>query len=91
MFNFITGINESKTLVKHISCECKYKFDGRKFNSNHWWNNDKCWCECKSIIYARNIVFRILLHVLAKIVNIYANIIDNSVIMFDELIDVEVK
>ena len=34
VFNVITGINESKTLTKHISCECKYKFDGRKYNSN---------------------------------------------------------
>ena len=30
MFNTITGINESKTLTKHISCECKYGFDGKK-------------------------------------------------------------
>ena len=30
----ITGINESKILTKHISCECKWKFDGRKCNSN---------------------------------------------------------
>ena len=43
----ITGINESKTLTKHISCECKYKFGKRKYNSNQWWNNDKCWCDCK--------------------------------------------
>ena len=26
----ITGTNESKTLTKHISRECKYKFDGTK-------------------------------------------------------------
>ena len=32
MFNIITGINESKTLTKHISCECKCIFDGRKRN-----------------------------------------------------------
>ena len=38
----IAGINESKTLTKHISFECKYKFDGGKYNSNQWWNNDKC-------------------------------------------------
>ena len=37
----ITGINESKTLTKHISCECKCKFDGRKCDPNQWWNNDK--------------------------------------------------
>ena len=38
----ITGINESKTLTKYISYECKYKFDGTKCKSNQWWNNDKC-------------------------------------------------
>ena len=27
----ITGKTESKTLTKHISCECKCKFDGRKW------------------------------------------------------------
>ena len=30
----ITGINESKTLTKHVSCDCKYEFDGRKRNSD---------------------------------------------------------
>ena len=43
----ITGINESKTLTKHISWACKYTFDGMKCNLNHWWNSDKCRCECK--------------------------------------------
>ena len=33
IFNMITGINESKTLPKHISCKCKYKFDGKKCNT----------------------------------------------------------
>ena len=27
IFNIITGINESKTLTKHISCACKCKLD----------------------------------------------------------------
>ena len=38
----ITGINELKTLTKHIPCESKCRFDGRKGNSDQWWNNDKC-------------------------------------------------
>ena len=42
VFNTITGINESKTLTKHISCKCKCKLDQRKCNSNQWWNNNKC-------------------------------------------------
>ena len=47
VINIITVTNESKILIKHISCECKCKFDKRKCNSNQWWNNDKCRCECK--------------------------------------------
>ena len=47
IFTMMTGINEPKTLIKHISCECKYKFDGRKYNSNQCWNNDKRQCEYK--------------------------------------------
>ena len=36
VFNMITGINEWKTLTKHISCECKCKFDKPKCKSNQW-------------------------------------------------------
>ena len=32
----ITGMNESKTLTKHLLCECKCRFDGRKCNSDQW-------------------------------------------------------
>ena len=41
VFNMITGINESKTFTKHISCERKCKFYYRKCNSSQKWNNDK--------------------------------------------------
>ena len=47
VFNMIWGINESKTLTKHISCECKSRFDGRKCNSDQWRNNRKCWYKCE--------------------------------------------
>ena len=30
----ITGINKSKKLTKHVSCECECRFDGKKCNSN---------------------------------------------------------
>ena len=40
VFNMFTGINESKTLKKHISCECKCKFDGTNCNSDQCWNNE---------------------------------------------------
>ena len=35
VFNIITGIN-GKTLTKHISCECKCRFNGKKCNSDQW-------------------------------------------------------
>ena len=46
VFNMIIGINESKTLTKHILCGYKCKLDVRKFNSNWKWNNDNCWSKC---------------------------------------------
>ena len=50
MFNMIIGINESKALTKHTSCEYKCRFFGRKCNSEQWWNNNKCQCECKKLL-----------------------------------------
>ena len=47
VFNMIRGINESKALTKHISCDCKCRFDRRKYNSDQWWNNNKYRCECE--------------------------------------------
>ena len=32
VYNMITGINESKTLIKYRSCECKLKLDGTKYH-----------------------------------------------------------
>ena len=48
VFDIITGINESKTLTKHISCELKCRFGGRKCKSNQIFDNDKSLCECKN-------------------------------------------
>ena len=73
VFNMITGINESKTLTKHIPCKCKFRFDGRKCNSDQKGNNDKRQCKWKvwkNITCAKKIVFEILLHVVEIMVNI---------------------
>ena len=47
VLSMITVINESTTLTKHISCEWKWKFYGRKYNSDQWWTKEKCRRECK--------------------------------------------
>ena len=49
VFNMITRKKELKTLTKHISCECKCKFDGRECNSNRKWNNDTCRYEWRNL------------------------------------------
>ena len=64
----ITGINESKTLAKHISCEYKCRFDGRKCNSDQWWNNVDV--NVKNVMYVKKIMLIILLLVVVKIENI---------------------
>ena len=72
VFNKITGINESNVLAKHISCECKCRFDGKRCNSYHI--NGKITrnvkMSVKNAIYVKKIMFVILLHVIVKIENI---------------------
>ena len=42
------GISQSKTLIKHISCECRWEFDGTQCSSKQKLNKNKCWCDCKN-------------------------------------------
>ena len=70
VFNMITGINEPEPLTKHISCECKCKFDGKnviEINGGVTINFD---VTVKNIIYVKKIMFGILLHLIVKMENI---------------------
>ena len=53
VFNMITGINESKTLTKHISCDCKCRFD--------------VVVSVKNVMYVKKIMYRIMQLVVVKI------------------------
>ena len=70
MFNMITKVNQPKASRKHISCECQCRFDGRKCNSDEWWENDKCQCEFKKRHVCKKIIFGILLHEVFRMENI---------------------
>ena len=48
VFNMLTWKNESKTLIKHISRNCRSKLGVKKCNINQKWNNDNCQSECKN-------------------------------------------
>ena len=65
----ITRIHEAEPLVKHISCDCKCKFNSTTYNSNQKWSKHKCQCECKNIRHAKNILIGILAHVFLRIVS----------------------
>ena len=76
-------------MTKYISCKCKCKFDGRKFNSNQKFNSDKCRCECKKHVYGKGFI--------RNPATCYGNrkylagIIGDLVIMCDDIIDAEAK
>ena len=40
----ITNKNEAKTMTKHISRDCKCKFNSTACNSNQKWNKKTCQC-----------------------------------------------
>ena len=47
-FNMITNKDEAEALVKHLSCNCKCKFNSKTCKSNQKWNYKTFQFECKS-------------------------------------------
>ena len=91
VINMITGKNELKTLTKHISYTCNCKFDGTKCNSNHNWNNNKRWCECKKHNINEKDYMWNPATCSCENGKYLTNIINDSVIMCDEIIEWRVK
>ena len=57
----ITGINELKILTKHISCECKCRFDGKNVIPINGGITINVNMSLKKFIYMKKIMFGILL------------------------------
>ena len=70
LFNIVTGINESKTLTKHISCECKSRFNQKNVIQINCGIMINVKVNVKNVAYVSNIMFGILLHVVVKMENI---------------------
>ena len=85
----ITEINESKILTKHISCQCKYRFDERKYNLDQLWNNDNCRCECKIRHACEKDYVQNPSTCNCENGKYLASIIDDSPIICDEVIDAD--
>lgn len=70
-------MKKKKKLTKHISCDQKYKFVGRKYNLNENWENNvsvdvsvKFQQRIKKAKNIKNIMFGILVHVIVRLLNI---------------------
>ena len=87
----ITRINESKTITKHVSFKCKCRFDGKKFNSNQCWNNDKYRCECEKHHACEKDYIWNLSTCSCKNGKYLGSIMDDSAITCDEIIGTEAK
>ena len=46
VFSIITKTNQTKAMVKHISFDCKCKYNSKACNSNQKWNSKTFQCEC---------------------------------------------
>ena len=70
-FNMIKSKNEAKTMTKHISCDCKFKFNSTTYNWNKLWNNVTCQCDCKNYrTCKKKIIVGILAHVFVRMISI---------------------
>ena len=49
VFNWTSGVNETRFLVQHRSCKSKCKFNESLFNLKRKWNHDEYQCECKEL------------------------------------------
>ena len=87
----ITGINKSKTLTKHISCECKCRFDRKKCNSDQGWNNNKCQGECKKCDVCEEDYIWNPATCSCESGKYLASIMDDSAFICDEVLDTEAK
>ena len=73
VFNVIKRTNESRTFTKHISCDCKWNCDGRKFNQIKTGITINVNVSLKThskILDATKILFGMLIHVHVKLINI---------------------
>ena len=83
--------NEYSRELHYYPLAVKCKTDGRKCNSNHKWNNNKCRCECKKHhIFAKDYIWNPAT-CCCKNVKYLAGIIDGSVITCDEIIEAKNK
>ena len=87
----ITKINEVKTIVKNISCNCKCKFHSTTCYSNQKWNNDKCQCQCKKYYTCKRDYSWNLSICIYQNSRYLKSIVDNSIIICNKITNITDK
>ena len=72
----ITNIDEAKIMTKHISCDCKCKFNRTTCNSNQKWNNKTCHCD----VSTKKIIVGILAHGFVRTANVTSTASKNVIV-----------
>ena len=49
IFDLMSGVNETRFVVQHESCECIWGLNESACNSKQKWNHNECRCECKEL------------------------------------------
>ena len=49
VFKIMSGVNETRFLVQHESCECKCRLNEKVCYLKEKWNHNECRCECKEL------------------------------------------
>ena len=60
---------------------------GTKWKSNHWWNNNKCWCACKKQYICERDYLWNTATCNCEYGKYLPNIVDDSAIICDEIIE----
>ena len=80
-----------KNFNKNISCDCKCRFNGEKFNSHQWWNTDKCWCDCKNCHVCEKDYSLNFSRDSCKNTKYWASIMNDSAITCDEITEMDTE
>ena len=87
VFNIITGINKSKTLTKHVPCECKCKFDQKNVIQINVETTINVNVSVKNILYVKKDYIWNPSTCIFKNGKYIASIMDDLVIECDEVIE----
>ena len=88
VFNMTTNRNKTKTMTKHVSCDCEYKFNSTTCNLHQKLNNKTCQCVFKNYRKRKEDCSSNLITYISDNSKYLKSIADISVIACDEIVDV---